>query len=150
MKYIELSSGKRAIVDDEDFERVSQYKWSFHKIGYAFRNCGPKAVRKAQYLHRFLLDEPAGIVDHINGDGLDNRRANLRVVDKSGNGLNRHKLDRRNTSGATGVSWSKEKRLWYARIKVRGHVRALGYFRDKEAAIAARRAAEAELAFTNP
>ena len=90
MKYIPLTQGKQAIVDDEDFERVNQWKWCFHKgnnekNAYAFRF---NSIR----MHRFILNVPKGLhVDHINGDTLDNRKSNLRMCTNSENQLNSYR-----------------------------------------------------------
>lgn len=107
---IPLSSGKIAIVSDSDFERVSQHKWTYtsnpggndgkqrkRNKEYAFRweslETSPgKKKRKKFYLHRFLMTPPDDLfVDHINGNGLDNRRENLRVVTASENSRNKLK-----------------------------------------------------------
>lgn len=93
MKIIQLTQGKVAIVDDEDFNAVSCLKWTFkrnkgyHEKGYAacFHNTpGGKTV--CILMHRFILNPPKKLmIDHINGDGLDNRRANLRVCTQQEN-----------------------------------------------------------------
>jgi len=81
-KAISLSRGVRAIIDDDDFELVSLYRWYAsnprRKRGhYVMCSINGKTV----YLHRFLMGATSGqVVDHVNGDGLDNRRSNLRVV----------------------------------------------------------------------
>jgi hypothetical protein len=79
-------------------------------------------------MHRELLSAPAGLeVDHINGDKLDNRRANLRLATI---GQNRQNAARRkdNTSGVKGVSWKRGENKWRARIVVDGKERHLGLF----------------------
>jgi len=137
MKEIHLSAGKVSLIDDEDFEKVNQFKWSFfsHKTtpGYAGRSIlvghrdlnKPKGDSKNQIfknvsLHRFILNAPEGChIDHINGDTLDNRRSNLRIVNKSQNAMN-SKLRKDNTSGHKGVNWNKIHRRWIARVKVGG------------------------------
>jgi AP2-like factor (euAP2 lineage) len=132
---VPLSSGMVAIVDEEDYERVTQFKWSYHSLGYAFRGYGSRENYKYQYLHRFILRDPSGIVDHINNDRLDCRKSNLRVTDKSGNAHNpRHK--------PLGVYWDKKRRNWVARIKVRGRPHYLGRFTKKSDALLARKQAE--------
>ena len=89
MKEISLTKGLVAIIDDEDFERVSRYKWVSLKnkrTVYASRSSDLKGGKKTMYMHRFIMNPPSDMqVDHINGDGLDNRRVNLRVCTQSQN-----------------------------------------------------------------
>ena len=141
MKIISLSAGRVSLIDDCDYERASQYVWSFHVEGYAFRSYGPRSDRRYEYMHRFILENPIGNIDHINRDGLDNRRTNLRVASKSMNALNSGPQSN-NTSGARGVDWDKRRQKWCARIKVNGTQYYLGRFCTKEEAVAARRKAE--------
>ena len=89
---------------------------------------------------------PEGEVDHINGDGGDNRPKNLRDVSPTQNQRNRPEA-LNNTSGATGVYWSKRRRRWYAQIKVARKPIHLGSFVHKSDAIAARKAAELKFCF---
>ena len=86
-------------------------------------------------LHRFLVDCPKGkVVDHINGDTLDNRRQNLRVVSNAENLQNRQGLNANNSSGVRGVSWDKARGKWQAKIKVNYKTIHLGRFDDIEEA----------------
>lgn len=78
-------------------------------------------------------------VDHINGDRADNRIINLRDVDRTANCRNTAR-SRKNSSGVVGVSWRKDVSLWSVRIGYEN----LGYFKDFDEAVAARRAAEAK------
>lgn len=84
-KKIQLTQGKVALVSDEDYECVSQHKW--HTVKY---KCGFYAKGHPGPMHRFIL-EPIPfrcVVDHINGDGLDNRRENIRIATRNQNGYN--------------------------------------------------------------
>jgi hypothetical protein len=127
MKYIQLTQGKVAIVDDEDFERVNQFKWCFD-TGYAARKSGPRKAQVKIWLHRFIMQTPPGMdTDHINGNKLDNRKNNLRICTHSIN-LNNSKLARNNTTGFQGVSWSKDKKKWRATKGYFGKQFWLGYF----------------------
>lgn len=137
MKEILLTQGKVAIVDDDMYEYLSQWKWCAHfdgKIWYADRNEGKFPFRKTISMHRVVIDAPDGVdVDHVNGDGLHNWRGNLRHCTKSENGRNRGK-NKGNTSGFKGVSWSKQKRKYEAYIKVHGKQTRLGFFATAEEA----------------
>ncbi len=73
-------------------------------------------------------------VDHINHNGLDNRRANLRIVTHKQNGWNRRKTARKSTSRYKGVCWSKRERMWHVQIKKNGKQITIGYFLDEKAA----------------
>lgn len=138
MKRIKLTQGKFALVDDADFARVSALTWCAVrslKTFYAATHIGKKYVS----LHRFLTETPKGKeVDHLNGDGLDNRRANLRVCDRSINLRNRVRLNDNNTSGATGVTFEKTKKKWRAQAKRSGKHIFLGLFEAFEDAVKAR------------
>lgn len=90
MRKIKLTQGKYILVDDDDFEYLSQFKWYLLKIvgytSYAIRSQNKKTI----YLHRDILKpNKNAVVDHLNGDGLDNRRENLRVVSQKENQQNR-------------------------------------------------------------
>lgn len=128
---IPLSRGKVALVDDADYERLNQWKWHYNaSTGYAARR--DWQARRYVLMHRVILDAPAGrAVDHINGDGLDNRRANLRLATAAQNGHNR-----RAQAGATsrfkGVSFYGNRH--HARIFVAGHNLYLGPFTDERTA----------------
>mgnify|MGYP001597782528 CR=1 FL=1 len=89
MKYINLTKGKRAIVDDADFETVSGCKW--HYVSYAMRNIRENGKQTKWYMHWSIIGKPKnGLqVDHINENKLDNRRLNLRICNRSENMINR-------------------------------------------------------------
>lgn len=89
---------------------------------------------------------PEHDIDHINGDKLDNRPANLRLVSHAENMMNLP-LKANNTSGVLGVSWDKRDRKWRASIKQGGRQETLGYFWTFEAAVKARKDAEVRLGF---
>lgn len=97
MKEIPLTKGLVTIIDDEDFERVNKYKWHLllrntRRTSYATRSSEVGGTKKTVYLHRFILNASNGLqVDHINGNGLDNRKSNLRLVTHSENLRNSYK-----------------------------------------------------------
>lgn len=110
---IELTQGKVALIDDEDFEKISKSSWCFDSSnGYPVSRIKGIRVR----LHRFILKPHKGeYVDHINRNKLDNRRKNLRIVDAKANVRNRG-LNKNNTSGYKGVTKVKDK--WRAQISL--------------------------------
>jgi hypothetical protein len=99
MKKIPLSRGKFAMVDDEDFEWLSGYKWYLSGDlrlcpGYA-ASAGVKSISTSQLMHRAIMNPNSNMeVDHIDGDTLNNQRSNLRVVSHLINGQNKHKYTR--------------------------------------------------------
>lgn len=148
-RWISLTQGKFALVDDADYAAVSIHAWTF-KGGYAARTeyttQGPRFV----LLHRVLLCAGEGVeVDHKNRDRLDCRRHNLRFADDHGTAQNR-KTPRTNTSGYKGVQ--REGRKWRADIQAQGKKRYLGSFETREQAANAYDAAAARLhgAFAAP
>jgi len=95
MKLIKLTRGKQTIVDDEDYDELNKYKWQAlynNNNYYAVRTVGEKGntLRKQCRMHHVIIGTPLGMeTDHINGNGLDNRKANLRVCTHMENGRNR-------------------------------------------------------------
>lgn len=92
---------------------------------------------------------PKNQIDHIDGDGANNKLENLRDVTNRENGINR-KTQINNTSGVTGVSWHKAANKFRAQIKINGKNKHLGYYTTLEAAIAARAAANERYGYTTP
>lgn len=133
MKKIKLTRGKYAIVDDEDFEWLNQWKWYCSGYEYVVRSeTGVKSnLRQNIFLHRILMNTPKGMeTDHINGNKLDNRKSNLRICTRSQNEINKS-LGINNTSGFKGVSWHKNRKKWQGKIQKKH----LGYFDKKKNAI---------------
>jgi len=137
MKTIELTQGEVALVDDEDFEELNQYRWRAHKNGnvfYAERSTRGVKPRTWVSMHRTLMNAPKGmIVDHIDGDGLNNRRSNLRVVTQRQNLQNMHTGK---SSIYPGVSWHKAVGKWQSQIRINGDYKYLGLFGIEEEAYA--------------
>jgi hypothetical protein len=112
---IPLTKRKSAIVDAAGFAYLSQFKW-YYDGSYAARDSQINGKRAKVYMHRIILNaQPGQYCDHINGDGLDNRRCNLRFCTKSQNGMNQGK-QKNNTSGFKGVYWHKKNQKWIAYI----------------------------------
>jgi hypothetical protein len=139
---IQLTHGKFAIVDDDDFECLSQYRWFYHHWGYAARACSESGDKYQIAMHRQIAGAPDGlIVDHINHNKLDNRKENLRLCNISQNGMNRV-TGVNNTTGYKGVSarvYSKRTNniRYRAEIKVNQKTITLGSFdTPQEAALA--------------
>lgn len=134
MKTIELTQGKFAIVDDKDFEWLSQWKWCSDKGGktfYAIRVVEKNKIRTKIYMHRLILNTPRGMdTDHKNGNGLDNRRENLRVGTHGQNVMN--SLAKGGISGEKGVYPSRNK--WVAAIYLNYKKIHLGVFLTKNEA----------------
>lgn len=131
MKTIKLTQNKVALINDEDFIKVSQIKW-YYDHGYAAH----KDRKGKLYLHRFLLPN-AKTIDHINHNGLDNRRSNLRICNQSLNGANQRMQTRPKSSRFKGVVWHKLGKKWCAQTKQNGRQVYLGLFeRESEAALA--------------
>lgn len=133
MKQIELTQGKYALVDDEDFDYLSQWRWFFD--GNYAANKSPNKI----YMHRLINKTPEGcITDHINRNKLDNCKENLRTVNGSQNMLNiTPRSD--NKSGETGVFWRKDRNKWSVYISFEGKRTYLGHHDTKEEAISARK-----------
>src|SRR4029453_12360785 len=143
MRIIDLTKGKVALVDDEDFLRLSKHKWfamtNQHGNWYVGRNSSRLLGKRKTILMNSEIMSSLG-VDHINGDGLDNRRSNLRLATTPQSGANR-KLSANNTSGVTGVYWHRAQNKWGAQIKVDRRMIHLGRFIEKQDAISARQKA---------
>lgn len=144
---IPLTRGFVAVVDDEDYERAAAAGRWYPTPPRGLRVYAQMGVRKAdgrrttQKLHTFLTGWPE--VDHIDGDGLNNTRTNLRPATRSQNNGNARR--RLNISGYKGVSWQKRDRIWYARIQLHGQKRYLGGFKTAEDAARAYDAAALEV-----
>jgi hypothetical protein len=138
MKKIKLTQGKYTLVDNDDYEYLNQWKWfAVHKGNGRFyvRRSSKRIGGQTQkniLMHREIMKPPNGmVVDHVNGDGLDNRKRNLRVCTQAENAKNL-KIKSTNKSGVTGVSFDKGK--WRAQIMVNYKKIYLGIFGTKSAA----------------
>jgi len=131
---IPLTQGKVAIIDRSDYDLVSPFKWCAAKSGnrwYAVRTTYIP-TKKTIRLHRLLLNsKPNEKCDHINHDGLDNRRSNLRVATNSQNMMNQFKLSGTTSSHFKGVVWHKRDKIWEASIRLNQRGIYLGRFSDE-------------------
>ncbi len=141
---IPLTQGQVAIIDAEDFERVSQYKWYANfdpRYADGGRFIAKTEIRINQkrtglYLHRFILSASKGIeVDHKNGNTLDCRKKNLRLASRSQNNCNKTKVSS-NTSGFKGVYFNKKLRRkpFFSFIQTNKKIVFLGYYHTAEEA----------------
>jgi len=150
MKKISLTRGKCAVVDDADFEFINQFKWTAKQSGknfYAIRGIGGRKNPKRLWMHREIL----GIdqtVDHKNGDGLDNRRVNLRPASQALNMRAYRAKSEGKTSRFRGVHWYARDSIWVSQIETDGKRYWVGRFQDEEAAARARDKKVLELGFT--
>jgi len=137
MQKIELGQGKFALVDDKDFEYLNQFKWHLgtekSNSQYAIRHIRINGKRTTIAMHKVILNNPAGTVsDHINGNGLDNRRENLRICTVRNNCMNRKQQG--GTSKYKGVSLHSPGGKWKSRIKTNGKTYNLGCYKTQEEA----------------
>jgi len=135
MKELQIS-GSLVLVDDEDYQRVLEYSdnWRVRNFkGYWYAEC-----KKATLMHRLIMNAPKGLyVDHINGNGLDNRKANLRLATNSQNAMNK-KRPSHNTSGCKGVQFrGSKKNPWVVCIVINRKSKHIGCYPTKELAAAA-------------
>lgn len=137
MKKIKLSNcAEYALVDDKDYEELLLHTWRKNAQGYAVRRVYArisKGVRHAKdiRMHRQVMGEPEGFeVDHKDNNGLNNQKSNLRVATHWQNLANRA-LQKNNTSGYRGVSWSRQNKKWFAQIYVNSKTISLGFYDDK-------------------
>lgn len=134
---IVTSKGEKILVDNRKVPILTKHSWCLSKTGYAVANINKKTVK----MHRFLTECPPGsVVDHINGNPLDNRLCNLRICSAKNNSRNKG-LGQNNSSGVPGVSKLPNGR-WRVRIMVNRKEKFLGSYENFEEAVQAREEAE--------
>jgi len=134
-KTINLTQDKVATVDDGDYEWLNKWKWYYSNVGYACRDIRINGKRTCVLMHRLINSTPMGMeTDHINCNGLDNRRCNLRSCNKSQNQMNREKAINR-SSGEKGVYWKDSRKKWTAKIMINYKEFYLGDYKNIEDAI---------------
>lgn len=145
MKKIPLSQGLFAVIDEIDFDWLNNWKWSAHKsknVYYAERHGNIKMhrvimerilveLKNFELLNKFKKHPMLYQIDHVDGNGLNNIRNNLRIVTNRVNSQNKHV---EMTSCFPGVSWADHAEKWRARIQVDGKYKHLGYFVDEKKA----------------
>ncbi len=142
MRTIILHRGEECLVSDNDFKKLSRYRWYRQTNGYVARYAGRGRGFSPVRMHREILGAKNGdVCDHKNGNRLDNRRSNIRVCSFSENTYNRSPSVR-NKSGYVGVHYDKARGKWQARIHIKNKTIILGRFENKEEAVQARKKAE--------
>lgn len=146
MKKIQLTKGMQALIDDKELEKVSQYVWRARKgrnSYYATAHMGDWRSKKDLHLHNLIMNPPVGfVVDHIDHNGLNCQRENMRICTKEENGKNRSAWG---MSKYLGVSQVNHKTCirWEAKIYNHGKRKYLGSFKSEhEAALAYNNAAK--------
>lgn len=126
---------KIVLIDDEDYDKIKDYKWCVVKESNRFYSM-TKIKNKSVKMHRLIMDYPK-MVDHINGNGLDNRKSiNLRECNHSKNGMNQNKQYNK-TTNYKGVSFDKSRNKYKAYLKYNQKYIFLGRFKtEDQAAIA--------------
>lgn len=147
MKQIPLSRGESSLVDDDDYEFINQWKWYALKKGYAIRKIempriNGKRSQKTIYMHREIIPISGNMeIDHIDGNGLNNQRKNLRQATGSQN-MRNQKPRIGFSSKFKGVTWSSGHNKWQSQIGVNYKTKWLGYYETEiEAARAYNKAA---------
>lgn len=137
MKLIPIADGRCAIVDNDDYELLNQYKWHVNAQGYLSTRIytGTGRDNNTAYfirMHRLVMNAPDDmVVDHIFGKKFDNRKTQLRLATGGENNRNRGKQTN-NTSGHKGVSWHKKAGKWTAQIDINHKHHYLGLFTNLE------------------
>lgn len=145
MRRIWLRNIRRyAIVDDEDYSILSSFYWAgARNYNTWYATCYVK--RKKVYMHRMILGSTNGkITDHVDRNGLNNRKNNIRHTTTSKNALNARR-GKHNSSGYKGVNYNRHARKWVAQIEVNKVKNHIGYFDTKHKAAKARREYERKL-----
>jgi hypothetical protein len=135
--YLNTQQGKIrdevCIIDSEDIEKIKPYKWHYN-FGYCSSD---SAGRRIQEVILGVKTTHKMVIDHKNGDGLDNRKSNLRYIPQKLNLLN-SAVSSKNTSGYKGVSYNRTRDYWEAYINFNGQRKSLGHHKTKEEAVKAR------------
>lgn len=132
MKRIPLNDGEYTLVDDADYDWLNAFKWRklrVHSLLYATSNIN----KQPTLMHRLILElkyKDGKITDHIDGNGLNNCRANLRICTQQQNTCNR-KIEKGRSSIYKGVSQVKKTGMFQASIGYKGEAIHLGYFTDE-------------------
>jgi len=134
-RLIYLTKGRVTVVDEEDYDNLSQYKWHYSIDGYPRRSGSLKdgeLRHKSIFMHRVIMGESNNLeIDHINGDKLDNRKANLRFATRQQNIFNRRKWAKKTSSQYKGVFWCSKVKKWVAMIRFNYKIIFIGHYYDE-------------------
>lgn len=135
MRLVQLTRGKYAIIDSEDFSAVECYKWNYSNSGYAKTAVPHPTIKGRQsylYMHTLLMSTPKGMhVDHKDGNSLNNQRSNLRLCSHADN-MRNSKIPKNNTSGYKGVGFLKRSGRWNACIYFMNKRIHIGNYTNKD------------------
>jgi hypothetical protein len=138
--YVPLTQGLVAVIDASDVALVRGMKWAAvlqYRVHYAVTSVLDGGKRRILPMHRLLMGQPKGKgIDHIDSNGLNNRKANLRVASVSENARNTGRKAS-NSSGVKGVSWRADRQKWQVHIRVDGKRLSLGHYTELADAAAA-------------
>lgn len=137
MRLVPLTQNQVAMVDDEDFDRVIALKWYAYKSGsydksfYCGRMVrGSDGKRRRISMQKFIMGVDS-VLDHVDGNGLNNQKSNLRPANRTQNGRNRRV--QKHSSPYKGVTWFGPSKAYMAKICIDGIEKFLGYFKDPAA-----------------
>ena len=137
MKKIKLTQKKFVLIDNEDYELISKYKWHtttnnniIFYVKHSYQDEKTKKIKNI-LMHRLIMKiiDPKTHVDHVNSNGLDNRKHNLRICTPAQNQMNQIKI--RGRSKYKGVSWHKHGKKWQVSIQIGKKRKHLGYFHNE-------------------
>jgi len=132
MKEIRLSQGKVALVDNEDFESINQFKWHIDKRLHTIYAVRQERYMTGKYKKVYMHNQIMGVkwIDHINSDGLDNRKINMRPCNCGQNNMNQRPQEGK-SSEFKGVFWHKQRKKWTAQSGINGKRKHLGMFKSE-------------------
>lgn len=138
MKEVDLCGGGKAKIDHSDSDLVNRYVWSIERKGhtsYAVCYLDPSDLTRCIRMHRLIMQpKPDEVVDHIDGNGLNNQRFNLRICTLAENSRNRRKSPGRSSNYKGVTKTTGRKKCWKAQIATGAKVRSIGYFATEEEA----------------
>lgn len=137
------NTNEEILFDLEDYDKIKNYTWSINSDGYAISETYGKPIRMQRLLCD-VLDNSSVVVDHMDGNTLNNQKWNLRVCHQRENTLNKG-LMTNNKSGVAGVRLNPSRKTWHASISLDGVEYNLGNYESFEKACAVRRSAEDRL-----
>ena len=138
MKQIPLTQGKFALVDDDIYDLIGNLKWCLQKgrtVLYATRHSSRKLPEKRHtiWMHHLVIGKPTKgmMIDHIDGNGLNNQRSNLRIVT---NRQNLQNMKNHRNGKLSGCYYNKNNNKWQAQIRINGKIKYLGYYNTEQEA----------------